>query len=86
MGIVKRNKYVKGSHNSVSDLSGQKYKRKDMCLTWQNYLVGKDEYFEKQPQLNIRSRPDRPSIKDQTRTQDPPTQLLDPPFNPAGGV
>lgn len=80
MGIVRTDRYVAGTHNSVSDDSGQKYKRKDMKLTWDNKLVGADEWYPKQPQLLIRPRADRPAVTDQTRTESAPTNLLDPPF------
>jgi hypothetical protein len=80
MGIVRGDLYKKGTHNAISDDSGQKYKRSDMLITWDNKLVGKDEFYEKQPQLMIRPRPDRPAITDQTRTENAPTNLLDPPF------
>ena len=86
MGIIRQDRYVKGTHNSVSDDSGQKYKRRDMKLTWDNKLVGKDEWYAKHPQLIIRPRPDHPSIKDQTRTQNLNETLIDPPFDPAGSV
>lgn len=86
MAIITRDRYLAGTHNAVSDDSGQKYKRKDMKLTWDNKLVGADEWEPKQPQLNIRPRTDRPAITNQTRTEDSPTTLLDPPYDPAGGV
>lgn len=86
MGLIRRDFYKRGSHNSVSDDSGQKYKRSDMRLTWDNKLVGKDEWYPKSPQLIIYPKPDRPAIKDQTRTQDLNEELLDPPYDPAGGV
>ncbi|MAC51142.1 MAG: hypothetical protein CME31_01215 [Gimesia sp.] len=86
MAIVRVDRYVMGTHNSISDLSGQKYKRKDMRLQWNNLLVGIDEWSPKQPQLTIRARRDSPSIKNQTRTQDQTETLLDPTFNPAGEV
>lgn len=86
MGIITKDFYKKGSHNSISDLSGQKYKRSDMRLTWDNLLVGIDEWEPKHEQLILRPRPDRPAITDQTRTQQPPTNLLDPPFDPTGSV
>jgi hypothetical protein len=59
MGIVTQDKWVKGTYNSISDDSGQKYKRKDMRKTWDNKLVGIDEWEPKQPQLTIRSYTDR---------------------------
>ena len=86
MGIIRRDRYVKGSHNAISDDSGQKYKRKNMKLTWDNKLVGIDEWYPKHPQLIIRPRRDDPGIKNQTRTEDRNDTLLDPPFNPAGSV
>ena len=86
MPIIRRDRYVKGTHNSVSDDSGQKYKRKDMRLTWDGKLVGKDEYYEKQPQLTIRPHPDKPGITDQTRVQGQTETLEVAPFDPSGGV
>jgi hypothetical protein len=86
MGIIRRDRYVKGTHNSVSDDSAQKYKRKDMRLTWDNKLVGIDEWEPKQPQLTIRPRPDRPAVTNQTRTEDTPTAMELPAFDPSGGV
>lgn len=86
MSHIKKDRYVKGTHNAISDYSGQKYKRKDMKLTWDGYLVGADEWEEKHPQLDIRVPPEDISIKDQTRTQNVPTNLLAPPYDPTGSV
>lgn len=83
MGIIRRDYYKKGDHNAISDDSAQKYKRSDMRLTWDGKLVGKDEWYPKHPQLTIRPIPDRPAITNQTRTQDSPTNLLAPSFNPS---
>lgn len=83
MGIIRRDYYKKGDHNAISDDSAQKYKRSDMRLTWDGKLVGKDEWYPKHPQLTIRPIPDRPAITNQTRTQDSPTNLLVPSFNPS---
>ena len=35
----------------ISDRSGQRYRLKDMRLEWNGFLVGKDEWEAKQPQL-----------------------------------
>ena len=84
--IIRKDRYVKGTHNAISDLSGQKYKRKDMRLTWDNLLVGIDEWEEKHPQLIIRAHEDRTAVLNQTRTQDR-TETLDlPVFDPTGKV
>lgn len=86
MGLIRRDRYVKGDHNAISDYSGQKYKRRDMRLTWDNNLVGIDEWEPKQPQLTIRPPVDRPAITNQTRTQNPDETLSVPPFDPTGSV
>jgi len=86
MGIIRRDRYRRGSHNAISDDSGQKYKRSDMRLTWDGKLVGRDEWEPKQPQLTLRPRPDSPSVKNQTRVENINTFLLNQPFNPGQGV
>ena len=82
MSLIRRDRFVSGDHNAISDYSGQKYKRSQMRLTWKNELVGKEEWDPKQPQLTIRPPADRPAITNQTRTQpaDPPLEVatLDP--------
>ncbi len=74
-----KNKFVKGTHNCISDISGQKFKRSQMCYNWKGQLVDREtEYEPKQPQLDIRGRKERIAVTDGTRTQaaDPP--LLNP--------
>ena len=84
--IIRKDRYVKGTHNVISDLSGQKYKRSDCRLTWDNLLVGIDEWEEKHPQLIIRAHEDRTAVLNQTRTQDR-TETLDlASFDPTGKV
>lgn len=69
MSIIKKDRYIKGTHNAVSDFSGQKYKRKDMRFTWDRKLVGADEWEPKQPQIMIRGRDERIAVSNGTRTQ-----------------
>lgn len=79
-----KNRYVRGDHNVISDISGQKFKRSEMVFNWKKQLVHKlTEWEPKQPQLNIRGRTDRTAVTNGTRTQadDPP--LLDPPLSPS---
>ena len=76
-----KNRYVKGDHNVISDISGQKFKRSEMIFNWKGQLVHKaTEFEEKHPQLTIRGRKEQIAVTDGTRTQaeDPP--LLDPSF------
>jgi len=86
MGIITKDVYRAGDHNVISDRSGQKYKRSDCRLEWNNLLVGKDEFEEKHPQLILRPRPDRPAITNQTRVDNQTETLLVPPFDPSGSV
>tara|TARA_R100001369_G_scaffold45146_1_gene71323 strand:- start:98 stop:424 length:327 start_codon:yes stop_codon:yes gene_type:complete len=49
----------------ISDRSGFRYRLKDMRKEWTGFLVGKDEWEEKQPQLDpIRVKPDAQALKD----------------------
>jgi hypothetical protein len=59
MSFIRRDRYVSGTANALSDLSGFKYKRKDMRKTWDNYLVGADEWEPKHPQLVLRPRAEK---------------------------
>jgi hypothetical protein len=64
-------KFASGKRSyGISDRSGQRYRLKDMKLEWNGFLVGKDEWEAKQPQLQPsrvkadaqalkQSRPDR---------------------------
>jgi hypothetical protein len=48
-------RYASGKHAlGISDRSGRTYKLKNMILEWNGYLVGRDEYESKQPQLQPR--------------------------------
>ena len=59
-------KYAAGKYAyGISDRSGFRYRLKDMRKEWNGFLVGKDEYEEKHPQLEpIRTRPDPEAIRD----------------------
>lgn len=76
-----KNKFVKGDHNVISDISGQKFKRSEMRFTWDGLLVhAATEFEEKHPQIDIRSRKDRTEVTDGTRTQNKDPALQDPPI------
>ena len=65
-----KNRFVKGDHNVISDMSGQKFKRSECCFNWKGQLVHKlTEYEEKHPQLIVRSRKEQIAVTDGTRTQ-----------------
>ena len=52
----RKNRFIMGDYNVISDYSGQKLKRSQCRYTWDNYLVGNEEWEPKQPQLNLRGR------------------------------
>ena len=71
------NKYAYG----ISDRSGQRYRLKDMRLEWTGFLVGKDEWEKKQPQLTpARVHADPQALKDSRpdRTETEVEVLLNP--------
>lgn len=61
MSIITRDYYKRGAWNAVSDLDGQKRKSSDMRMQWNNLWVGKEEWSPKQPQQDLRPRPDHPA-------------------------
>ncbi len=56
--------------NVVDDVTGFVRKRSECQLTWDNLLVAKDQYDPKQPQLDLRGKPDRPAVP-LARTESP---------------
>jgi hypothetical protein len=61
VGIIRRPYYKRGSHNIVSDLDGQLRKVEDCRMQWNGLFVGKEEWSPKQPQQDLRPRPDNPA-------------------------
>lgn len=68
----RKNKLILGDYNVISDRSGQKLKRSECRFTWDNLLVGRDEWEAKQPQLDIRGRDEQISVPD-SRPRQPDT-------------
>lgn len=54
--------FKKGDWNVVSDVTGLVFKRSECQLTWDNLLVEKSQFDPKQPQLDLRGKPDHPSV------------------------
>ena len=81
-----RNRFVRGDHNVISDISGQKFKRSECTIDWRGRMVHRaTEFSPKHPQLEVRGRKERIGVQDsRTQSDDPP--LLDPTFNPSGQV
>ena len=65
-------KYAKGKWAyGISDRSGFRYRLKDMRKEWTGLLVGKDEWEQKQPQLNpLRATPDPQALRNPRPEQD----------------
>lgn len=84
---IRKNYYKKGSHNVISDISGQKFKRSSMVFDWRGLLMDRQtEYAPKQPQLTIRAHDEHIAVTDGTRTQGADPPLLDPPFKAEDGI
>ena len=60
----RKNKYIAGDYNVISDYSGQKLKRSECRFTWDGWLVGKEEWEPKQPQLDIKGRDEKIGVPD----------------------
>lgn len=52
----RKNRYISGDNNVISDMSGFKFKRSECVFTWDGFLVHKSEWDSKQPQLDIKGR------------------------------
>ena len=78
----RKNRFVSGTNNFISDISGQKGKVKDSRLTWDNRLVFRHEWYEKHPQLILRPVQEHIAVS-VTRTQDVPKELESPPITPS---
>jgi hypothetical protein len=77
VGIIRRDRYQKGTWNAVSDLDGMKRKASDMVMMWNNAWVGKEEFNPIQPQQTIRARPDNPA-RNPVRNIEPTNLVLTP--------
>jgi len=76
-----RNSFQEGTHNVISDISGQKFKRSEMRFNWKGELVHTATEFEpKHPQIDIRGRTERIAVTDGTRTQSNDPALLNTPI------
>lgn len=60
----RKNRFVMGDYNVISERSGQKLKRSECRFTWDGFLVGKDEWEEKQPQIDLRGRDEQIAVAD----------------------
>jgi len=78
MGRFASNKYALG----ISDRSGVAYKLRDMRKEWTGFLVGKDEWEAKQPQLNpLKVVGDPQALKNPRPDRTEPAVMVLLPFN-----
>jgi len=59
-----------GNHLVIDDLTGHKYRNDEMRFTWQGFLVHKDDWDPKHPQLDLRGRSEKISVPDARERQD----------------
>ena len=64
MKRASKNTYIAGDYNVISDYSGQKLKRSQCRFTWDGWLVGKNEWEPRQPQLDIRGKEEQIAVPD----------------------
>lgn len=60
----RKNRFIMGDYNVISERSGQKLKRSQCRFTWDGFLVGNDEWEEKQPQIDLRGRDEQIAVED----------------------
>ena len=66
--------YASGKYAyGICDISGVRYKLKDMKRTWNGLLVGPDQYESKHPQLEPKRPPFEPQALMDPRTPQPET-------------
>lgn len=84
MAAVKE-RYIRGNHWIISDISGQKIRIKDAVQDWRGYWMERDEFSPREKQLTIIARQETIAVR-VARTQNIDETLQDPPFNPATGA
>ena len=67
------------NHKTICDICGFEYPYNLMKKNWKNQIVCQEDYEEKHPQLTLKPRADRQSVKD-ARVPNDPTELADPPI------
>ncbi len=67
-----KNSFKMNDWNVISDQSGQKLKRSECLYTWEGYLVGKNEWEPRHPQLDVRGRDEQIAVPD-SRPRQPDT-------------
>jgi len=68
----RKNRFILGDYNVISDRSGQKLKRSQCRFTWDNLLVGIEEWEPKHAQIDIRGRDEQIAVPD-SRPRQPDT-------------
>jgi len=82
-----KNRYVRGDHNVISDISGQKFKRSECVIDWRGLMVHRaTEFSPKHPQLTIRGRTERVGVTNGTRTQSSDPALEVAAFDASNGI
>lgn len=79
-GIHER--YIRGNHWIISDISGQKIRVKDAIQDWRGLWMERENFSPKEKQLTIIARQEDIAVRI-ARTQNIDETLQDPPFDPA---
>jgi hypothetical protein len=62
-----------GKHNLICDISGEKIRSDKYRKTWDGLVVSPDDYDPKHPQLNLRPRKEKISVRP---TRDRPVDVF----------
>lgn len=81
----RKERYKRGDHWIISDITGQKIRRSEAVVDWRGYVMEKEEYSPKEKQLDIRPRNEKISVN-LVRTQNIDESLADPPFDPSSNA
>ncbi len=83
---MRRNeRYIRGNHWIISDISGQKIRIQDAIEDWRGLWMEPENFSPKEKQLTILTVQERIAVR-VARTQNINEALQDPPFNPATGA
>lgn len=83
MAVLER--YIRGNHWIIDDISGQKIRIKDAQQDWRGYWMARDEFSPKEKQLTIIPRQETIAVR-VARTQNIDETLQDPPFNASDAI
>lgn len=84
-GKGRHERYIRGNHWIIDDISGQKIRIKDAVQDWRGYWMARSEFSPREKQLTIIPRQETIAVR-VARTQNIDETLQDPPFNASDAI